>query len=53
VAGSPRCWLLLGTQYRLVERFADVLDHVLIGGVVLVVVTLVVRRLRTKRSATV
>jgi membrane protein DedA with SNARE-associated domain len=36
----------LGTQYRLVERYTDVLDKVLLGVLALVVVVLVARRVR-------
>lgn len=43
--------LLLGTQYELVERFADVLDYLLIGGLVLVIAFLAVRRVRANRAA--
>jgi membrane protein DedA with SNARE-associated domain len=42
--------MLLGTQYQLVERFADVLDYVLIGGLVLVIGFLAVRRLRARQA---
>jgi membrane protein DedA with SNARE-associated domain len=36
----------LGTQYRLVERYSDVLDTVLLGALALVVLVLVARRVR-------
>lgn len=42
--------MLLGTQYQLVERYTGVLDWVLVGGVVLGVGALVVRRVRKARA---
>ena len=40
--------LALGTQWRLVQRYADVLDVVVIAGVVVAVLWLAVRRLRRR-----
>jgi membrane protein DedA with SNARE-associated domain len=41
----------LGTQWHTVERYADLLDYVLIGALVIVVAVFVVRRLRRRRRA--
>jgi membrane protein DedA with SNARE-associated domain len=42
--------VLLGQQYRVVEQYADVLNYVVIGVVVLLVAWFVVHRLRRERA---
>jgi len=41
--------MLLGTQYRLVERYTGLLDYLIIAGVVVAVGLLVVRRVRKRQ----